>query len=223
MSYVHSSLPTSRSGGLLGVVVAAHVGLAALILATKTVLPQIMESPLIVELIEASPLPLVARAKPSPTLTPTPPVPQKKVAPPQKTPQPQLETTSSTAPASDNAPVVSVAERAPATPAVSGGSPAASEGGMVQARFDADYLRNPAPPYPPASRRFGEEGKVILRVRVSPEGGAEQVEIKTSSGSPRLDDSAQRTVRTWKFIPAKRGGAPVESWVLVPIHFKLEQ
>ena len=219
MSYVHSSLPMSRSGGLLGVVVAAHVGLAALILATKTVLPQIMESPLVVDLIEASPLPLVAKAKPSPTPIPTPPAPQKKVAPP----QPRLETTSSTAPASDNTPVVPVAERVPATPAVSGGNPAASEGGMVQARFDADYLKNPAPPYPPASRRFGEEGKVILRVRVSPEGSAEQVEIKTSSGSPRLDDSAQRTVRTWKFIPAKRGGTPVESWVLVPIHFKLEQ
>ena len=97
-----------------------------------------------------------------------------------------------------------------------------SDGGVVGARFDADYLKNPAPPYPPQSRRLGEEGKVILRVFVSADGNAQQVELKTSSGSSRLDDSALRTVRHWKFIPARRGGAAVESWVLVPILFKLE-
>ena len=99
----------------------------------------------------------------------------------------------------------------------------AGDGPPTPARFDASYLNNPAPPYPPASRRLGEEGKVILRVRVSPEGNAEEAEVKISSGSPRLDDSARRTVRRWQFIPARRGGTAVESWVLVPILFKLEQ
>ena len=70
---------------------------------------------------------------------------------------------------------------------------------------------------------MGEEGKVILRVSVSAQGTADNVEIKTSSGSQRLDDSAQKTVRNWKFIPAKRGDTAVQSWVLVPIIFKLEQ
>ena len=70
---------------------------------------------------------------------------------------------------------------------------------------------------------MGEEGKVILRVSVTPEGTAENIEIKTSSGSSRLDESASRTVRNWKFIPAKRADTPVQSWVLVPIIFKLEQ
>jgi len=69
---------------------------------------------------------------------------------------------------------------------------------------------------------MGEEGKVILRVSVNPQGGADSVEIKTSSGSLRLDESAQKTVRNWKFIPAKRGETAVQSWVLVPIIFKLE-
>jgi len=70
---------------------------------------------------------------------------------------------------------------------------------------------------------MGEEGKVILRVSVTPQGLAESVEIKTSSGSTRLDEAAQKTVRNWKFIPAKRGDNAVQSWVLVPIIFKLEQ
>ena len=108
----------------------------------------------------------------------------------------------------------------PASPA-----PAISQGSdpVSQASFEADYLRNPAPPYPQMSRRMGEEGKVILRVRVTPEGTAGNVEVRTSSGSQRLDDSALRTVRNWRFIPAKRGATAIESWVLVPIIFKLEQ
>jgi protein TonB len=70
---------------------------------------------------------------------------------------------------------------------------------------------------------MGEEGKVVLRVLVSPKGTAESIEIKTSSGSTRLDEAALNTVRHWKFIPAKRGDSPIQSWVLVPIIFKLEQ
>jgi protein TonB len=99
---------------------------------------------------------------------------------------------------------------------------AASGGGDSAATFDADYLRTPKPPYPPLSRRMREEGRVILRVLVTAEGGASDVEIRTSSGSARLDDSALRTVQRWKFIPARRGQTPVQSWVLVPVIFKLE-
>ena len=57
----------------------------------------------------------------------------------------------------------------------------------------------------------------------TPQGTAESVEVRTSSGSQRLDDAAQKTVRNWKFIPAKRGDTAVQSFVLVPIIFKLEQ
>ena len=81
----------------------------------------------------------------------------------------------------------------------------------------------PPPPYPPLARRMGEEGKVVLRVAVTPQGSASEVQIHTSSGSTRLDESAQKTVRNWKFIPAKQGDTAVSSWVLVPIIFKLEQ
>ena len=68
-----------------------------------------------------------------------------------------------------------------------------------------------------------EEGKVTLRVLVTPQGTAESIEVKTSSGSTRLDEAALRTVRQWKFIPARRGDAAIQSWVLVPVIFKLEK
>jgi protein TonB len=124
-----------------------------------------------------------------------------------------IEATASTAPA-PAAPVASPPDTRPSPPI---------ENVVTQARFDADYLRNPAPPYPPLAKRMGEQGKVVLRVSVNTQGTADSVEVKASSGSQRLDDSAVNTVRTWKFIPARRGDLPVQSWVLVPIIFKLEQ
>jgi len=92
----------------------------------------------------------------------------------------------------------------------------------VPPRFNADYLQNPAPQYPPLARRMREQGKVILRVLVDADGLAERVELRTSSGSARLDQSAQDTVKRWKFVPARQGERNVAAWVLVPITFTLE-
>lgn len=94
---------------------------------------------------------------------------------------------------------------------------------ITEARFDADYLSNPKPVYPTASRRMGEEGKVLLRVHVGAHGHAHAVEIRQSSGFVRLDDAARAAVERWRFVPAKRGEEAVASWVLVPIVFSLQQ
>lgn len=95
-------------------------------------------------------------------------------------------------------------------------------GGTVGARFDADYLNNPAPDYPPLARRLREQGTVKLRVLVTPEGQARQVELEESSGSPRLDAAARSAVTRWRFVPARRGERPVEAWVIVPVVFSLQ-
>jgi protein TonB len=86
----------------------------------------------------------------------------------------------------------------------------------------AAYLRSPAPSYPLASRRAGEQGTVTLRVRVSPDGLATRVVVERSSGSPHLDAAALEAVKAWRFTPARRGADAVESWMLVPIVFRLE-
>lgn len=88
-------------------------------------------------------------------------------------------------------------------------------------RFDADYLNNPAPGYPALSRRLREQGVVLLRVYVLPSGSPEQVELKQSSGSARLDESALTAVRKWRFTPAQSAGRAVAAWVVVPIAFSL--
>ncbi|MGV3569980.1 MAG: energy transducer TonB, partial [Ramlibacter sp.] len=86
----------------------------------------------------------------------------------------------------------------------------------------ADYLQNPQPPYPPMSKRLGEQGQVMLRVLIGADGSAQQVEVRRSSGFERLDNVARETVRRWKFVPGKRNGVPEAMWFNVPINFVLE-
>ncbi len=86
----------------------------------------------------------------------------------------------------------------------------------------ADYLNNPRPPYPPLSKRLGEQGRVVLRVRIETDGTASQAEIQRSSGFERLDQTALKTVLRWRFVPGKRNGAPEAMWFNIPIHFVLE-
>ena len=88
--------------------------------------------------------------------------------------------------------------------------------------FSATYLRNPAPRYPVAARRAGEQGTVTLKVLVASDGLPRRVEIEKTSGSTRLDTAALDAVRQWRFVPARRGSTPIESWVLVPVVFRLE-
>ncbi len=98
----------------------------------------------------------------------------------------------------------------------------AAPAAIVAARFDAAYLNNPPPSYPALSRRLGEEGKVLLKVRVGTGGQPLAVDLEKSSNFPRLDEAARRVVAHWRFVPAKRGDEPCEASVIVPIVFKLE-
>jgi periplasmic protein TonB len=215
MSYALSRPSSFQRSSLLGIVIGLHIGVFLLILAARTIAPQIMEMPMMVDMLQMPEAEKAPAAKPLPMAKPQP---TKQHAAPRPAPQtPSVETTSS------STPVASAPAAAETRPAVAAAPAAPAAEALSQARFDADYLKNPAPAYPPLARRMGEEGKVILRVSVNPQGTADSIEIRTSSGSPRLDEAAQKTVRNWKFIPAKRGDAAVQSWVLVPIIFKLEQ
>jgi periplasmic protein TonB len=117
------------------------------------------------------------------------------------------------------------AETTPGTAGASVSTPASSAiagaGTSSAAIYDADYLRNPAPEYPSASRRSREQGKVRLDVTVTPEGRASDIRIRQSSGYERLDDAALATVRSWRFVAARRGSEAVTAQVIVPIEFRL--
>jgi periplasmic protein TonB len=64
----------------------------------------------------------------------------------------------------------------------------------------------------------------MIRVLVGIDGLVQRAEIAESSGFDALDDAAIQTVRRrWRFVPARHGGSPIESWVLVPIRFALKE
>lgn len=119
-------------------------------------------------------------------------------------------------------PVTAAQVTARPVPAAPPDSPAPSPP-VTPPTFDAAYLRNEPPAYPATSRRMAEQGRVLLRVLVSPAGGPEKVEVRTSSGFERLDRAALEAVRTWKFVPAQQAGRPVAAWVQIPLVFSLSR
>lgn len=87
--------------------------------------------------------------------------------------------------------------------------------------FSLGSAGNPMPSYPPAARRRGIEGKVVLDVLVSAEGRALSVAIARSSGSSLLDEAARETVGRWRFRPAMREDEAIQARATVPVQFSL--
>ncbi len=123
----------------------------------------------------------------------------------------------------ETAPVVAAASSESPRVAVEAKTPPASaEAAATPPLFNAAYLRNPAPVYPAIARRSGDQGTVMLKVLVNPEGAPLRVELDQSSGSKSLDGAALDAVKSWRFVPARRGTQNIEGWVRVPVVFKLE-
>jgi protein TonB len=149
-------------------------------------------------------------------LTPTQPSPQP--APiPTPTKSVSKPDTPALTPNSSNAQETATAAAAPATASGKAGAPS-----LIEPSADADYLKNPPPAYPRASRRLGEQGTVIVRVFISTQGTPEKAEVRTSSGFTRLDQAALEAVQRWRFVPGRRSGTPEAMWFNIPVRFVLE-
>jgi protein TonB len=93
--------------------------------------------------------------------------------------------------------------------------------GTVESLSQARYRETPKPNYPENARRKGREGTVLLRVLVDDKGHAKSVEINKSSGDDTLDRAAREAIERWRFIPAHYGEKAVESWIRIPVDFRL--
>ena len=103
-----------------------------------------------------------------------------------------------------------------------GGSVAGGAGGETAVSVsEAGYRRNPKPRYPRDSRRLREQGAVRLSVLVGSNGRAKEVRVVKGSGYPRLDNAAVTAVRQWEFVPAARGGVPMDAWYELTMQFRL--
>ena len=93
-----------------------------------------------------------------------------------------------------------------------------------QARLDAPPKpkRNIRPDYPKGARQRGEQGDVVLEIRVSAVGSVDDVKIATSSGFAELDEAAVKAAKAAKFSPARSGRDPVASTARLKLQFKLK-
>jgi len=177
------------------------------------VLAELIEPP---QPVAEPPAPVVA--------APTPPKPR-----PRPVPQPQPQPVAAPEPM-PLAPVVPVAPPAPPAapePIVVAAPPPAPPAPPAPPRIElpssnADYLKNPPPPYPPMSKRLGEQGRVVVRAFIQLDGTASRAEVQRSSGFERLDQTAVQTVLRWRYVPGKRAGVPEAMWFNIPINFVLE-
>lgn len=67
--------------------------------------------------------------------------------------------------------------------------------------------------------RSGDTLNVVLVLRVNKQGGIDSVRVAQSSGNTLLDKEAQRQVRSGKFKPFTKNGAPVVGNVTLPISY----
>ncbi|HFC8518601.1 TPA: energy transducer TonB [Neisseria weaveri] len=92
-----------------------------------------------------------------------------------------------------------------------GSGPGSSSGNAVKATGSI-----PRPPYPPLSLENEEEGTVVLKVMVAPDGKVTNVRVAKSSGFKRLDSAAQKAARNGRFQ------ARVWTEFTVPVEFKID-
>ena len=167
--------------------------------------------------------------------TPTPPTP----VPPKPTPKPKVQPHVKPTPAPTPRPVQTDAPSplaaaapepapAPPSPPPAAAAPAAPAIGRptlaLSAPKDVSHLdcNIAAPEYPALSRRRNETGTAVVRFVVGLTGRIENIELKKTSGSSRLDDAALDAMRTSACKPYKENGEPVRAAYSQPFVFSLD-
>ncbi len=157
-----------------------------------------------------------------PTSPPEPPVPREELPAPAREPLPESLPALAPEPAA-----VTLPEPPPEKPPKLDSPPpaAAAPAAPRQAKIDAPPSSKKAikPDYPKGARQRGEEGDVIVELRVTSRGTVDHVSIVTSSGFPELDDAALRAVKSARFTPAKQGAAAVASTARMTLTFRLKK
>ncbi len=194
----------------IALVVLAHAAILAAVTNTPEH-PLVIEPPAIQGVIIASE-PITEQAPPPP------PVEQKPLPKPEtpKIPAPR-------APASERAPQVEQNPPPQVPVDVPTKTAEPSTAPVVPLQADASQFNNPAPVYPTQSRRLKETGVVVLEVLVKADGSLGDMRLKTSSGYTRLDEAAQKAVKGWRFVPAKRGNEAIDFWYELPVEFSLNR
>jgi protein TonB len=167
---------------------------------------------------------IVAELKPPepPKVEPPPPQPPKvvKPPPPSYTPPPKVRVQAPPPVAAITA-TTEVAPTAPAPPPVTAPAPVVAPAVKVAPALDqARYC--PPPQYPPAARRAGESGAVVLRFLIEVDGSVVDSLVDSSSGFERLDEAARAALAACRFKPGTVDGRPERSWARIRYVWKLQ-
>lgn len=100
-------------------------------------------------------------------------------------------------------------------------APAAPSQAAPTVTARADHRQCAPAPHPAALRERGIEGAVTLRVKVDMQGRPADVQVLAGSGWRLFDEAALQQVHGCRFLPATRGGQPIDSWVEFPVRFAL--
>ncbi|WP_109481356.1 energy transducer TonB [Paraburkholderia sp. C35] len=220
-----------RIATVTGIVIGLHVIARAIAFTVRTVPPLPIETPRTIT-AELLPPPAPAAAPVAIDSAPPPPkpVPVQKVKPkvqPRPTPKPtpapmpvaQAPSQHEISAPVDPAPPAPPAPAAPAAPAAPVAKPVMS----ITAPKDASHLscNIVEPTYPAMSRRRGETGRAIVQFILSASGRIENVELKKSSGSDRLDQAALDAIRSSSCKPYLVDGEAVRVPAVQPFDFSL--
>lgn len=91
------------------------------------------------------------------------------------------------------------------------------KGAVIHPRY-RDVLQ---PEYPPGLIRQEIEGSVTLRVLVGTDGRVKAIEPVRFDDADLLKTTQVHALRKWRFLPATRDGAPVESWREMTVRFQI--
>jgi protein TonB len=84
------------------------------------------------------------------------------------------------------------------------------------------FLHREMPVYPLMARRFGREGRVLLRLTIDENGRLLNIEVLERAGFG-FTEAAIEAVKKSTFRPAMQDGRPVLSKALLPVSFKLRR
>jgi protein TonB len=125
--------------------------------------------------------------------------------------------------------VVPASVAAPAAAPVSPAAPSAPQSIAVTTEHaqpmtvnSVEYVQAPKPDYPIASKRLGEQGKVVLRILINEQGLPERVDIHQATGFARLDEAARQAAMRAVFKPHRENGRAVPVFVMVPVNFSIK-
>lgn len=91
---------------------------------------------------------------------------------------------------------------------------------VIEPRIDARRGLS-EPYYPPQVIREGGEGTVLLSIYILADGRVGEVKLDRSSGHTKLDESALREAKKWRFVPGSSDGKPMAMWKQLPVTFRL--